>query len=126
MLPPLRHFSPKEFKNPDRIDPDAAKFLDEVRERFGFLLIVTDDARLPGDHPSGASPTSLHYVGRAFDLRWIQPAVRLARFVESVITVAGEWGVDYELELVNSTKDQHIHLGLQRPGVASELIVAGD
>ena len=126
MLPPLEHFSDSEFKNPDLVDADAALYLDEVRDRYGSTLILTDDARLPDDAPPGSVPTSLHYLGRAFDLQWIQPPSQLARFVEAAIMVAGEWGVDYELELVNSSTDKHIHLGLQKPGYASELIVAAE
>ena len=127
MLPPdLRHFRVSEFKNPDLVDGNAARFLDEVRHRYGFPLFITDDARHKDDAPKGSSATSLHYQGRAFDLSWIAPAQKLARFVESVITVSGEWGVDYELELVNSLKDRHVHLGLQLPGHPSEVIVAAD
>lgn len=126
MLPPLEHFSDTEFRNPDLVDADAALYLDEVRDRFGAPLTITDDARLPGDHPNGSVPTSLHYAGRAFDLAWIQPAPQLARFVEAVIMVAGEWGVDYELGIINSKKDRHVHLALQRPGHPSEIYVAAD
>lgn len=126
MLPVLRHFAPGEFRWPDLVNHDAAKFLDEVRHRYGQPLYITDDARLTTDAPSGASKTSLHYTGRAFDLHWISPAHRLAHFMESVVEVSREWGVHYELELVNSLKDRHVHLGLQKPGVWSELIVAAD
>lgn len=122
----LRHFKSTEFKHPEAVDQNAVLFLDEVRHRYGSPLTITDDARMPEDRPPGSSPTSLHLVGRAFDLRWITPATNLARLVEAVITIAGEWGVDYELELVNSKTDQHIHLGLQRPGQASEFIVAAE
>lgn len=127
MLPPdLRHFKPAEFQHPDLIDGDAAHFLDEVRHRYGFPIFVTDDARLPNESPSGSVGTSLHYAGRAFDLHWIAPAHRLAHFVECVMEVAKESGLHYELELVNSLKDRHVHLGLQKPGVWSEVIVAAD
>jgi hypothetical protein len=43
-----------------------------------------------------------------------------------VFHAAADWGVCVELELVNGKSDQHIHLGLQRPGVENELIVAAD
>lgn len=127
MIPPdLRHFKRGEFEHPDMVDADAAKFLDEVRHRYGSPLYITDDARLPDEAPGGSVGTSLHYTGRAFDLHWITPAHRLAHFVESVVEVAKEWGIHYELELVNSLKDRHVHLGLQKPGVWSEVIVASD
>ena len=122
----LRHFKRTEFKRPELVDDQAARYLDEVRHRYGFPLIITDDARIPGEAPPGASLTSLHYDGRAFDLRWITPAHRLYHFVECAMEVANWWMLSIELELVNSARDKHIHIGLQRAGVASELIVAGD
>lgn len=127
MLPPdLQFFKREEFHHPDMVDGEAARFLDEVRRRYGFPLYVTDDARLPEDHPAGGSPSSLHYAGRAFDLKWIQSAPLLFHFVDVVIHLAAERKVNVELELVNSLKDRHVHLGLQKPGHESELIVAAD
>lgn len=127
MIPPdLRYFKRSEFRQPDLVDNDAARYLDEVRHRYGFPLYLTDDARLPDQAPPGASKTSLHYDGRAFDLKWIQPAHRLYHFVQCAMEAAAERGVRIELELVNSLKDRHIHIGLQRPGVENELIVAAD
>lgn len=126
MLPAMRHFAPAEFHHPDLVDADAARYLDAVRDRYGQPLFITDDARLPTEAPSGSVASSLHYLGRAFDLHWISPGSRLARFMESVVAVAGEWGVDYELGFVNSLKDRHVHLGLQKPGIPSEVYVAAD
>jgi hypothetical protein len=127
MVPPdLRYFRPSEFRNGDLVDNDAVRYLDEVRHRYGFPLYLTSDARLAGDAPPGASKTSLHYDGRAFDLRWIQPAHRLFHFTKCAMEVAAERGVRIELELVNSLRDRHVHIGLQRPGVENELIIAAD
>jgi len=126
VLPELRWFSRAEFRHPDLVDGDAAKFLDEVRWRYGFPLYITDDARMPEDRPPGSSPSSLHYAGRAFDLKWIQPATKLFHFTKCAMEVAAERQVNIELEIVNSLKDRHIHLGVQKPGVESELIVASD
>lgn len=125
-LPALAHFAPGEFRHPELIDADAAYYLDAVRHRFGFPLYVTDDAREPSDHPAGGSPSSLHYAGRAFDLQWIQPATKLFHFVKCAMQIAAERKVCIELELVNSLKDRHVHLGVQKPGVEDELIVAAD
>lgn len=122
----LLWFKPNEFKHPDLVDADAAYYLDTVRHRFGFPLYVTDDARVVGDRPPGSSPSSLHFAGRAFDLRWIQPAERLYHFTKCAMEVAAERQVCIELELVNSLRDRHIHIGLQRPGVENELIVAAE
>lgn len=125
-LPSLRYFRPAEFQHAELVDADAATYLDEVRHRYGFPLYVTDDARVVGDRPPGSSPSSLHYQGRAFDLRWIQPGHRLYHFTKCAMEVAAERRVCIELELVNSLTDRHIHIGLQKPGVENELIVAGD
>lgn len=122
----LRYFAPPEFKHPGLVDDVAARYLDEVRHRYGFPLVITDDARLPGEAPPGASTTSLHYDGRAFDLRWPGSATKLFHFVECAISTANERGLRIELELVNGLTDKHIHLGVQRPGVENELIVAVD
>lgn len=125
-LPELRWFRPAEFRNRPLVDAEAARYLDEVRHRYGFPLYITSDARLATDAPPGSSKTSLHYTGRAFDLKWIAPAHRLFHFVACCIEVAAEWGVRIELELVNSLRDRHIHIGLQPPGKEHELIVAAD
>lgn len=125
-LPALVYFSPAEFRHPALVDSEAAYFLDDVRRQFGFPLYVTDDARMPEDRPPGSSPSSLHYAGRAFDLKWIQPATKLFHFVDVAMRVAAERQLNIELELVNSLKDRHVHLGVQKPGHESELIVASD
>lgn len=127
MLPvDLRWFRTSEFRHPDLVDGESARFLDQVRHEFGFPLYITDDARMPEDHPAGGSPSSLHYAGRAFDLRWIQPATHLYHFVDVAMRVAAERRVNIELELVNSLKDRHVHLGVQKPGHESELLVQSD
>lgn len=127
MLPAeLRYFTRAEFRNPDLVDNDAALFLDELRHRHGFPLHLTDDAREPDAAPPGSSKSSMHYRGRAFDLKWIQPAHRLYNFVECAMQLARERGVHIELEIVNSLRDRHVHIALQPPGVWDELIVAAD
>lgn len=125
-LPALQFFQASEFRHPEYVDTGAALYLDDVRRQFGYPLYVTDDARLVGDRPPGSSPSSLHFAGRAFDLKWIQPAERLYHFVDCAMRVAAERRINIELELVNSLQDRHIHLGVQRPGVESELIIAAD
>ena len=125
-LPRLAYFVPAEFQHPELVDSDAAYYLDDVRHRFAFPIHVRDDARVVGDRPPGSSPSSLHFSGRAFDLRWIQPAERLYHFVDCAMRTAAERKVNIELELVNSLQDRHIHIGLQKPGVESELVVAAD
>lgn len=125
-LPELRWFRPAEFRHPDAVDADAVRYLDQVRHEYGFPLYITDDARMPEDRPPGSSPSSLHYAGRAFDLKWIQPATKLYHFVDVAMRVAAERRLNIELELVNSLKDRHVHLGVQKPGHESELIVAAE
>lgn len=122
----MRHFAPSEFKHFDRCDPAALAFLDDVRERCGFPLVVTDDARLPEDAPSGSSPTSLHYLGRAFDLRWPPSREAVWTFVAAVIKQQEVSGLGVELELVNGPSDRHLHLGVFPDARPSRCLVAAD
>lgn len=112
----LRHFKSKEFEYPDLCNPVALQLLDEVREQYGKPLIVTDDARIAGDIPTGGSLTSLHYKGQAFDIRVKDiNSEDLWRLNVAVINVAtwvargNKAGVEFEI--VWGEKDHHIHLG---------------
>lgn len=114
----LRHFKPEEFKHPELVNEVAVRLLDEIRDQFGKPLIVTDDARLPSDKPTGYAAESLHYKGQAFDLR-IRDMSReeLWQLMVAVVSVA-QWvagrkattrGVEFEL--VSSSTDKHAHVG---------------
>lgn len=115
-LPNLAHFKRSEFRNPDLVDTDAANLLDLTRGLYNRPLILTDDARKPGECPPGCSPTSLHYEGRAFDLRWNFTAETLAEFVGAVYDVERLYGAIFELELVYSKTDKHVHLAFKTHG----------
>lgn len=124
---PLRHFQLNEFRHADLVDNAAAVWLDDIRELFGLPLVLTSDARTPAENAaaSGSSPTSLHLLGRAFDLQWIADSGHLWRFVEAVYLASGERAV--ELELVNGPADRHIHVGLYPDeGHESRLLVRAD
>lgn len=123
---PLKHFAPEEFKHWELVDQDAADFLDAVRSVYGQPLVLTSDARTVEENAaaSGSSPTSLHLFGRAFDLRWIPDDAALWRFVVAVMHVGAARSL--ELELVNSDRDKHIHLGLFTDGRPSRLEVRAD
>jgi hypothetical protein len=123
----LRHFALSEFRHPELVDDAAAVFLDDVRDLYGGPLIVTSDARTPEENTAapGHSPTSLHLVGRAFDLRWLADPEALWRFVDAVYVTAGERSV--ELELVHGPRDQHLHVGLYPNGAhRSRLLIRAD
>lgn len=123
----LRHFAPAEFRHPDLVDNAAAVWLDDVRDLYGFPLTLTSDARTAEENAaaSGSSPTSLHLLGRAFDLQWIADPSHLWSFVEAVYLATGERAV--ELELVNGPTDRHIHMGLfPDDGHTSRLLIRAD
>lgn len=123
----LAHFAPAEFRHPELVDDAAAVWLDGIRTHCGFPLVLTSDARTPEENAaaSGSSPTSLHLVGRAFDLEWLDDPERLWRLVEAVYLVSGERAV--ELELVNGPRDRHIHIGLYpNGGHRSRLLIRAD
>jgi hypothetical protein len=126
----LRYFKLSEFKHPELVDARAGFWLDELREEYGKSMILTDDARPAGVIPPGGSAKSLHFKGRAFDLRirhftWGD----LWDFVGAVYRLnarmpPSERGV--ELEIVWSTKDKHGHIGFPMDGRRNRLIVAAD
>lgn len=125
----LEFFARSEFKRPELVNDTAAKMLDEIRRQYGKPLVLTDDARVPGEMPPGASATSLHFKGQAFDLRIRDVSPEdLWKLVRAVINV-GDWvargekrGV--ELELVWSKTDKHCHIGFfLGAGPANRLII---
>src|SRR3990172_3000933 len=86
-----KEFPLDELNHPELINQDAYDILVCIRRQFGRGIIITDDARVAGEAPPGASKTSLHYRGRAFDIRtrtW--NAKILWEFTNAVMTVA-DW-----------------------------------
>lgn len=120
----LRYFRWEEFRHPERLHWPLLQWLDEVRHRAGFPLVVTSDAR---DHvPAGGSSTSLHLVGRAVDLRWLgQTAEQRARLVEAVVSTPrppGDGGFELGLE-PGAVGGAHWHVGLFPRGRENRLFV---
>jgi hypothetical protein len=108
----LSYFSISEFKHPELIDPEAFTLLNEIRHAAGFPIVVTDDARTPEDQPEGHSETSLHLIGRAFDLRTRNLSkFQMYTLVDAILVIAVEYEVKIELELVSSSTDKHLHVG---------------
>jgi Peptidase M15 len=127
IMAPLRHFAATEFRHPELVDNAAAVWLDDIRDLYGFPLTLTSDARSPEENAaaSGSSPTSLHLLGRAFDLQWIDDPEHLWSFVEAVYLASGDRAV--ELELVHGAGDHHLHIGLfPDDGHHSRLLVQAD
>lgn len=119
----LVHFKLSEFRHPELVDYDAARMLDEVRDRYGKPLVLTSDARTPDENAAlpGSSPTSLHLVGRAFDVEWIGDAVDRFAFVSAVLGVTRLYGYMPEIEFVLAGPQQHVHLGWYPAGHAGQL-----
>jgi hypothetical protein len=131
ILTPLKHFALTEFNHPDLVDNSAAVFLDQLRDAYGGPLTLTSDARTAAQNTAaGGSPTSLHLLGRAFDLRWPGNEEAAHKFLDAYYLAKG-WTPPpddraTELELVHSAKDKHIHFGLYPTARPSRLIVAAD
>jgi len=108
----LRYFRPTEFKHVDLVDYSAAMWLDSIRGVYGKPLFLTSDARTPTENEaaSGSSPTSLHLLGRAFDLRLPSTPEDLWAFVVAVYRCS-QWR-SVEVELVSGPQDHHVHIGL--------------
>lgn len=128
----LHYFAPTEFDHPELVDYSAATFLDQLRGAYGSPLTLTSDARTPAENAAakGSSPTSLHLLGRAFDLRWPGNEEAAWKFLAAFFRTLG-WTPPAteraaELELVYSTTDRHIHFGLFPTARPSRLIVSGE
>ena len=119
----LRHFGPDEFKFPDRMDVGFLRWLDRVREESGIPMTITDDARPPGVMPEGASKTSLHFRGRAVDVRsrdWT--ATQKWDVAAAIFALAGEAPGKVEFEQVYSPTDKHWHIGVDDKANNPQLI----
>lgn len=132
LLNDLKFFKLTEFRHPELVNPIAAEMLDEIRKQANFPLVLTDDARLPTDKPTGYAKDSLHYKGQAFDIRINNlSAVQLFDLIMAVINVSmwvargSKAGV--EMELVSSKSDKHLHVGFfLGDGRANRLIVSAE
>jgi len=126
----LKWFSAGEFRNPDLLDPAFLYFLDSVRSRAGFPLVITSDARTLEQEialPAHAEPpeSSLHVaapLARAVDLAWIGDPVGRWKFERAVFATADALGVSVELEH-EFPGEAHHHLGLFRDNRPSRLLL---
>lgn len=121
------NFPASDFQYPQHVDQRALELLQQVRSAYGKPLVVTGDWRPPGFVPPGGSNSSLHFQGRAFDLRSrdMTPEGRWAfeaavHQIASALSIA-EHGV--ELEWVLSGPAEHVHVGFFLDGRASRLIL---
>ena|SRR2546428_8940052 len=109
-------FASTEFKHPDLVNQIAYDLLVDIRRQFGKPLIITDDARLPLEMPTGAAATSLHFKGQAFDLHikdfTSRELYQLSNSVQNVANMVCR-GVKsgVEVEWVYSSTDKHLHIG---------------
>jgi hypothetical protein len=119
----LRHFERDEFKFPDAMDTAFLRWLDRVREESGVPMTITDDARPAGVMPEGASKTSLHFRGRAVDIRsrdWT--TTQKWDVAAAIFTLAAEAPGKVEFEQVHSPTDLHWHIGVDDRGVNHKLV----
>jgi hypothetical protein len=124
----LRWFQAGEFRWPDQMDPEFVRWLDAVRGAAGVPMVITDDYRQPQDAPPGTSPSSLHYVGLAVDVRtrtWTPS--EYWRVLAAVIAAAERAPGRITAELVHGPSDRHLHLDcLPGGGSAHRLVLAHD
>lgn len=129
-FPTLDYFAESEFRHPELMDHDFLRWLNRVRWHAGIPFHLTSDARTPEHNARvGGSPHSLHLQGRAVDFV-VRPWTvgNLWRVVEAVMLrpPTGTNGAGVELELVQSERDKHIHLGWYPDDRPSRLILALD
>lgn len=119
----LRHFTAAEFKFPEMMDVSFLRWLDRVREEAGIPMEITDDGRPAGVMPEGASKTSLHFRGRAVDVRsrdW--SATQKWDLAAAIFALAEEAPGRVELEQVYSPTDKHWHIGVDDKATNPQLI----
>ena len=128
MFPVLKHFSSGEFNHPELMLVPFLYWLDLVRDRAKVAMVITDDARLAGDVPSGGSATSLHYRGRAVDVRsrnW--SSSDKWRVAEAVMFYSNQAPGKIELELVyDADGDKHWHIGVDELAKSHQLLESDD
>jgi len=122
----LKFFKPTEWRHADLVSYAFAVYLDDVRREYGYPIVLTSDARTAAENAaaSGHSPTSRHLYGEAVDTRFPPTSQHLWKLVHAVFKVAGDRAI--ELELVNSTVDQHVHIAFLPLGQTSKLLVKAD
>jgi len=131
-LATITHFPPAEWRHPELVDYSAATLLNSWRDAAGVPFTLTSDGRTAAENAaaSGSSPTSLHLLGRAFDIRWPGNEEVIWRVLEGLFLALG-WKPpqdkrSIELEMVHSDRDKHLHLGSFADGRPSRLIVTAD
>ena len=123
----LLHFKWSEFKHADLMDFAFCTFLDEVRDAYGFPIVLTNDGRTPAENDAlraqGSAPNSRHLAGQAVDMRLPPTSNHLWRLVEAIVEASHKCSERaIELELAQ----QHLHLAWLEPGRASKLFVSAD
>lgn len=129
----INNFEPHEFKYPHLVDESALFYLDWIRMDMDKDddILITDSVRPKGTRPDGGSKTSLHYDGRAFDIRiynWSKE--KLWRFNMAVVKCQIAFQIRIELEYVWSCKQDrphHAHIAFYPAGDTkpSKLILLG-
>jgi len=122
-------FAESEFEHPDKVNQQALNQLLLVRQSYGKPMVITrpgGDWRAPGVVPPGGSPSSLHHLGQAFDIRSKamsrEDRYRLTRAVIKVGDVL-PWAMrGVELEWVVSGPREHCHNGFFLDGRADRLV----
>lgn len=123
----LQHFSAGEFHRPEMMNEGFMRWLDRVRTLCGVEFHVTDDGRDAHDAPSGSSKTSLHYLGRAVDIRtYTLSAQQKWRIMAAVVALANDAPGAVEIEWVKGPTEEHLHLGVDEKAEWNEFIVNND
>ncbi len=111
----LRHFSRREFADPDRLSPQLLDLIDEIRKRAGVPIRITSDYRSQEEHetiyPDPAHrPNSPHTRGTGLDFVPIPFSAHNRLLILQAITgIYAEGGIPkLGLEIAN----RHFHIDL--------------
>ena len=121
---------PVAWKHPEKINPEFKSFYEAIVLESGLSLPITSDWRSSESNAAaGGVPTSLHVLGSAGDVDLPPKNAKLCwQLTKAVMRVADRMGLEtqVELELVNSAKDTHAHVGLNPRAPGAKLIVRAD
>jgi len=104
------------------VDYSFAVYLDNVRDDYGFPIVLTSDGRTPAENTAaGGVPDSRHLFGQAADVEFPPTANHLLMLVEACIK--RQVAFPLELEIDSRPESPHVHIAWKVPGRAGSLEV---
>lgn len=120
----LKWFKWSEFDHPEKMDYAFVKYVDDVREEYGFPLVVSSDYRTAAHNKRvGGVSTSRHLFGQAMDFMAPPDAAHLWLLVVAVVKAQRAFPVEFEV--VPLQDNRHVHIAWLPTGKASKFLIPG-